>query len=403
MGKTGGKITIAGIGMDGAATLTAEARNAIESADILMGAARMLEPFRAFGKRTFTEYRAEELARFIEENEGADICVLMSGDSGFFSGTEQLVRLLEKRGMAAEVLPGISSLSYFAAKIDKPWQSMKVVDLHGSAANIARAGARNSLCFFLLGGENTPNSVCRRLCEYGLGELRVWVGSDLAYPSERIIQGTAQTLRETDISGLCVMVTENEAPERGTRFGIPDEEFTRGSVPMTKAEVRSVIMSKLKVPENGICWDLGCGTGSVSVEMALSCFEGTVYAVDRSEEAVALTKENAVKFRCDNIRAVLGEIPEALTGLPAPDSVFIGGASGRIGAVLDEAYSRNPGAAVAATVVSLETLNEAISAFDKRGISPQIVQIAVTRTKRLGSHTMLSAENPVFIISAALE
>ncbi len=403
MGKKRGKITIVGIGMDGAATLTAEARTAVERSDVLMGAARMLEPFQALGKRTFTEYRAEELARLIEENEGADICVLMSGDSGFFSGTERLVRLLEKRGREAEVLPGVSSLSYFAAKIGKPWQSMKVVDLHGSGANIARAGARNRLCFFLLGGENTPNSVCSRLCEYGLGGLRVWVGSDLGYQSERIIQGTAQTLRETDISGLCVMATENEFPERGTRFGIPDEEFTRGSVPMTKAEVRSVIMSKLKVPENGICWDLGCGTGSVSVEMALGCFEGTVYAVDRSEEAVALTKANAVKFRCDNIRAVLGEIPEALTGLPEPDSVFIGGASGRIGAVLDEVYSRNPGAAVAATAVSLETLNEATAAFGERGISPQIVQIAVTRTKRLGSHTMLSAENPIFIISATPE
>lgn len=397
-----GKITIAGIGMDGAATLTAEARSAIESAEVLMGAARMLEPFRALGKRTFTEYRAEELARLIEENEGAGICVLMSGDSGFFSGTERLVRLLEKRGRAVNVLPGISSLSYFAAKIGKPWQSMKVVDLHGIGANIANiaiAAARNGLCFFLLGGENTPNSVCSRLCEYGLGGLRVWVGGDLAYPSERIIQGTAQTLREAEFPRLCVLVTENEFPERGARFGIPDEEFTRGNVPMTKTEVRSVVISKLKVPEKGVCWDLGCGTGSVSVEMALSCSEGTVYAVDRSEDAISLTKANAVKFRCDNIRAVLGEIPEALAGLPAPDSVFIGGASGKIGAVLDEAYSRNPGATAVVTAVSLETLNEATAAFGERGISPRIVQTAVTRTKRLGSHTMLSAENPIFIIT----
>ncbi len=397
-----GKITIAGIGMDGAATLTAEARSAIESAEVLMGAARMLEPCRALGKRTFTEYRAEELARLIEENEGAGICVLMSGDSGFFSGTERLVKLLVKRGKSAEVLPGISSLSYFAAKIGKPWQSMKVVDLHGIGANIANiaiAAAWNGLCFFLLGGENTPNSVCSRLCEYGLGGLRVYIGGDLAYPSERIIQGTAQTLREAEFPGLCVLVTENEFPERGARFGIPDEEFTRGSVPMTKAEVRSVVISKLKVPEKGVCWDLGCGTGSVSVEMALSCSEGTVYAVDRSEDAISLTKANAVKFRCDNIRAVLGEIPEALAGLPAPDSVFIGGASGKIGAVLDEAYSRNPGATAVVTAVSLETLNEAAAAFGERGISPRIVQTAVTRTKRLGSHTMLSAENPIFIIT----
>lgn len=398
-----GKITIIGTGMDGAATLTCEARAAVESAEVLMGAERMLEPFAKLGKRMFSEYRAEELARLIEENESAEICVLMSGDSGFFSGTERLVKLLGEHGISPGVIPGISSLSYFAAKIGKPWQSMKIVNLHGNGANIARAAARNSLCFFLLGGENTPNSVCRRLCEYGLGGLRVRIGGDLAYPTERIVEGTAQSLCGTDISGLCVMATENNSPERGVRFGIPDEEFIRGSVPMTKTEVRSVIMSKLRVPENGVCWDLGCGTGSVSVEMALACHEGTVYSVDRSEEAVSLTITNALKFRCDNIRAVLGEIPEALSALPAPDSVFIGGASGRIGAVLNEVYSRDPRAAVTATAVSLETLNEAIAAFGEHGISPQIVQTAAARAKRLGSHTMLSAENPIFIISATPE
>jgi len=398
-----GKITIVGIGMDGAATLTAEARNAIGSAEVLIGAERMLKPFQALGKRTFSEYRAERLVQLIEENESAEICVLMSGDSGFFSGTERFVKLLGERGISFEAIPGISSMSYFASKIAKPWQSMKVVDLHGSGANVARAAARNRLCFFLMGGENTPNSVCRRLCEYGLGGLRVWVGGDLAYPSERIIQGTAQSLSDAEASGLCVLATENDSPERGTRSGIPDEEFTRGNVPMTKAEVRSVVISKLRIPEKGVCWDLGCGTGSVSIEMALGCFEGTVYAVDRSEEAVALTNANALKFCCDNIRAILGEIPEALADLPAPDSVFIGGASGRIGAVLDEVYSRNPKAVVTITAVSLETLNEAITAFGERGISPQIIQVSVTRTKHLGSHTMLSAENPIFIISATPE
>lgn len=395
-----GKITIIGIGMDGAATLTAEALKAAQSADLLIGAERMLKPFQPLGKRTAAAFRAEEIVRIAEENPTAEICVLMSGDSGFFSGTERLVALLGERGRSAEVICGVSSLSYFAAKLGKPWQSMKIVDLHGHGANIARAAARNRLCFFLLGGENTPSFVCRRLCGYGLEELRVWIGSDLGYPGERIVRGTARSLADTDISGLCVMVTENDFPETGLRFGIADEEFTRGDVPITKSEVRSVIMSKLRVPESGICWDLGCGTGSVSVEMALACSDGTVYSVDRNEDAISLTNANAVRFRCDNIRAVPGEIPDALSALPAPDCVFVGGASGRIGAVLDETYSCSPKASVAVTAVSLETLNEAATAFEQRGISPQIVQISVTRTKRRGSHTMLTAENPIFVISA---
>lgn len=398
-----GKITIAGIGMDGAATIADEARTAIERAEVLIGAERMLEPFAVLGKKMISEYRAEDILRIIDENSEAEICVLMSGDSGFFSGTERLLGLLRESGKSVEVLSGISSLSYFAAKIGKPWQNMKIVNLHGSSANIARAVARNRLCFFLLGGENTPVAVCRRLCEYGLDEVDVFLGCDLAYPNERIMRGKASEFCETDVSGLCVMVTENNSPEQGVRIGITDEEFTRGNVPMTKSEVRSVVISKLLIPEKGVCWDLGCGTGSVSVEMALSCCDGTVYSVDKSEEAVSLTKANALKFRCDNIRAVLGDIPEALAKLPTPDSVFVGGASGEIGTVLDEVYSRNPKAAVAVTAVSLETLNEATSAFDRHGISTQIVQIAVTRTKRLGSHTMFSAENPIFVITGISE
>lgn len=396
-----GKVTIAGIGMDGASTLTAEARSAIERAGVLIGAQRMLEPFGGLGKKMFSERRAEEILRIIGENDKSDICVLMSGDSGFFSGTGRLLGLMREKGATAEVLPGISSMSYFAAKIGKPWQNMKIVNLHGNSANIARAAARNQYCFFLLGGENTPASVCRRLCEYGLGEVNVFLGSDLAYPTERITRGKAREFRETDVSELCVLVTENNSPEQGTRVGISDEEFTRGNVPMTKSEVRGVIISKLRIPEKGVCWDLGCGTGSVSVEMALACCDGAVYSVDKSEEAVSLTKANALKFRCDNIRAVRGNIPEALAELPAPDSVFVGGASGQIAAVSDEVFSRNPRAVVVAAAVSLETLNEAACAFNRHGLSPRIVQIAVTRTKRLGSHTMFSAENPIFVITAS--
>lgn len=395
-----GKVTIAGIGMDGALTLTSEVKSAVERADILIGAERMLEPFKVLGKKMFSEYRAEGILRITEENPEAEICVLMSGDSGFFSGTERLLALLRESGKSAEVLAGVSSLSYFAAKIGKPWQNMKIVNLHGNNANIARAAARNRYCFFLLGGENTPAAVCRRLCKYGLGAVDVFVGCDLAYSDERIVSGKASEFCETEFSGLCVMVTENGSPEQGARIGISDDEFTRGDVPMTKSEVRSVVISKLQIPQRGVCWDLGCGTGSVSVEMALSCCEGAVYSVDKSEEAISLTKANAVKFRCDNIRVVSGNIPEALAELPAPDSVFIGGASGKIGAVLDEVYSRNPEAVIVATAVSLETLNEAVSEFDKRGVSAQIVQLAVTRTKRLGSYTMLSAENPIFVITA---
>ena len=115
-------------------------------------------------------------------------------------------------------------------------------------------------------------------------------------------------------------------------------------------------------------------------------------------EAVELTRENAFKFGCDNIEIISGSAPEALEELPAPDSVFIGGSSGKISEIADIAFAKNPNAVIVVTAVSLETLNDAVSAFEQYETEPEIVQIAVTRTKKIGSHTMLSAENPVFII-----
>jgi precorrin-6Y C5,15-methyltransferase (decarboxylating) len=148
-----------------------------------------------------------------------------------------------------------------------------------------------------------------------------------------------------------------------------------------------------------MCWDIGCGTGSVSVEMALQCFDGRVYAVDKNEEAAELTRQNAYKFGCDNIEIISGTAPETLYGFPAPDKVFIGGSCGKISEILNIVYEKNSKADVVITAVSLETLNEAINSFAYFGIdSPEIVQIAVTRTRKLGNHTMLSAENPIFIM-----
>ena len=133
----------------------------------------------------------------------------------------------------------------------------------------------------------------KRLCEYGSGDLTVHIAARLAYPDERIISGKANEFTNTECDGLCAVITENKSPESCARFGIPDTEFERGNVPMTKSEIRAVLASKLKVCYNDTVWDIGCGTGSVSVECALAANDGTVFAVDKNDEAVSLTNKNA--------------------------------------------------------------------------------------------------------------
>lgn len=390
------KIYIVGIGMDGGKTLTAEAKKAIEGSDVLIGAKRMTEPFEGLGKQIFVSWKTDEICEYLAGGNIGTAAVLMSGDCGFFSGAEALAKRLA--GYETEIIAGISAPVYLSAKLGIPWQEMKFVSLHGTDANIVRSVRRSPECFFLLGGSVTPADICKRLCEYGMGDITVHIGSRLAYPDERIISGTAQELSEVQCDPLCAVITENRMPEKCVRSGIPDGEFVRGEVPMTKSEIRAAVASKLEICYNDTVWDIGCGTGSVSVECALAAYEGTVFAVDRNEAAAALTEQNARKFGCDNITTICGSAPEVLEALPSPDKVFIGGAGGNIAAILGAAMKGGNLPKIVITAVTLETLGEATEALRSHCFTANVTQLSAVRTRVIGSHTMLDAQNPVFVI-----
>ncbi len=392
------EVYIIGAGMDGAATLTAEAGAAIAAADELIGAERLLGLCGGFGKPSFASVSADEIAEHIAASERGRIAVLMSGDCGFYSGAKRLLPLLG--GCEVKVISGISAPIYFCSRLKMPWQDLHFVSLHGREGAIVRQVCSHEKTFFLLGGKIAPSDICQRLTEYGLGNLTVHIGENFALENERIISAPASELTELKTGGLCAAVVENLGYERGIPSCVPDGEFIRGKTPMTKAEVRCVCVSKLNIEDGSVCWDVGAGSGSVSVEMALRCGEGRVYAVERDAEALRLIEQNRIKFGCDNIEAVAAAAPEALAPLPAPDRVFIGGSGGRLKEIAAAVRAKNPAALVAATAVSLETLAELRGLFSENA---EILQMAVTRTKRVGEHTMLSAENPVFIVRGTLK
>lgn len=374
----------------------------IEEADVLIGAGRMLRAFSHLGKPSFESWKADEIKAYIQSGSFETAAVLMSGDCGFYSGCEKLLHALEDYD--TEVICGISSPVYFCSRIKLPWQDMAFRSLHGESCNVIRTVCMNEYSFFLLGGKITPCDVCRKLCEYGMDSVKVYIGENLSYENEKISSGCASDFLSGEFSGLSVIVVHNPSYEKSLRTGIADSEFIRGKVPMTKSEIRSIVISKLGIDKNGICWDAGCGTGSVSVEMAFQAYEGMVFAADKNDEAVLLTKENCRRFRTDNVSVISGEAPSCFENIPAPDYVFIGGSCGRMHGIISLALSKNPSAVIVITAVSLETLTDAVNSMEKCGISsPEIIQAAVTRTKKLGSHTMLSAENPVFIIKGAAE
>ncbi len=396
------KIFIVGVGMDGDLTLTIQAKNVIEKADVLIGSERAVKPFLGLCKRVFYSWKTSEIKEILSNNLYDNAAILLSGDSGFFSAAKSLSEALREH--ETEVICGISSPSYFCAKIKKPWQQMKFISLHGKKNNIVRAVCENEFCFFLLGGETTPAEICTKLCEFGREKIRVYIGENLAYPSEKITVGTAEELAKIECSALCVLVTENADFERVKFVGIADEKFERGDVPMTKSAVRAAIISRLEIPERGVCWDIGSGTGSVSVEMALQCGLGTVFAVEKNDAASELTRKNLLKFGCDNVKIVKDTAPEILQDLPAPDRVFIGGSGGKLSEIIDVIFEKNKLCKIVVSAVCIDTLSECINALKAHGISsPEIIQLAASRAEFVGKHAMLRAENPIFLITAQKE
>ena len=390
------KIYIVGTGMDGAKTLTREAMEAIGKSDVLIGAERMLEPFKSLGKPMFAEYRSDDIERYLEDNSFITAAILMSGDCGFFSGAKKLSDKLAK--YSPEVICGISSPVYLCSKLAKEWSDCFFVSLHGKKSNIVRNVRAHKKTFFLLGGDVSPADVCRRLCEYRMGEIYVYIGKNLGYDNELILSGKASEFVENDTDGLCVMLCENPDYEQFIPSGIDDEKFIRGNVPMTKSEIRTVAVAGLDIGAESVCWDIGSGTGSVAIEMALRCVNGMVCAVEKNLEAVSLIEKNKLKFGCDNIIVFSGDATDVLNQLPVPDAVFVGGSSGQLSKIIETAVAMNSNLRLTVTAVSMETLFECTSILDVLGFEAEITQIAVTHTRKVGRHTMLNAENPIWII-----
>ena len=169
---------------------------------------------------------------------------------------------------------------------------------------------------------------------------------------------------------------------------------------MTKEEVRSVSLSKLRLTEDSICYDVGAGTGSVSVEMALRADQGQVFAIEKKEEAAALLEENKQKFAVDNLEIIKGEAPQALENLPAPTHAFIGGSSGNLKEIVALLLGKNPQVRIVINCITLETISEALDVLKEYGFQQrEVVQLAASRSKEIGRYHLMMGENPIYIIT----
>jgi precorrin-6Y C5,15-methyltransferase (decarboxylating) len=178
-----------------------------------------------------------------------------------------------------------------------------------------------------------------------------------------------------------------------------DELFIRGNIPMTKSEVRAVSISKLELEPDSILYDVGAGTGSVSVEAALAAKQGHVYAFEQKPEGCDLIAQNAEKFGVHNLTIVSGKAPETFHGLPAPDRVFIGGTGGNMTEILDELLQNNAGLRIVLNLIALESLNQALTYIKEKNLSSEIVALQVSKAEKIGPYHMMQGQNPIYIIT----
>ena len=401
----GQKVSLVGIGMGTADTLTQEGKQALECADLLIGAARMVEHIRKPGQEVWTGYKPEEICAYIAAHpEHKNVAIALSGDVGFYSGAKKILETLHRElpMVQKKVYCGISSMIYFCAKLETPWEDVHPVSLHGRECNLPGLLRIYGKIFAIVGTTDGIAKLCQKLQRYGMGDVRVEVGERLSYPEEKITRGYAWQLTELETDSLSVVLFTREGKEAIVTHGIPDEAFIRGKVPMTKEEVRGISLSKLQLTRNSIIYDVGAGTGSVSVEMAMQAVEGRVYAIEKNPEAVELLYKNKEKFAADNLEIVEGLAPEACVDLPVPTHAFIGGSSGNMKDILKLLLSKNPGIRVVINCIALESVGEAMNCLNVLPFEQvDIAQVQVAKGKKAGSYHLMMGQNPVYVIAAS--
>ena len=402
--ETDREVYLIGMGPGRASLLSVETRQVLGSCEVLIGSGRMLQEAHQVlteDKPCFISVRKEEIAAYLKEHSGIKrAAVLYSGDVGFSSGAKGMEELLAGSFHVSRI-PGISSPVYFLSALGLSLEEAALVSCHGREQELIPLLLEGKKVCALLGGRSQLSGLCEKLVFYGLSDVGVTAGERLSYPEERISRGRPEDFigKETDSLTIALLERTESGTGRRSLPGLPDDSFSRAKVPMTKEEIRVLSLAKLNLKRDSIVYDIGSGSGSVGIEAALFATEGKVYAIEKKEEAYALTGENARKHRASNLLQIRGEAPEALQELPAPTHVFIGGSSGRLTEIIEAVLQKNDRARIVINAITLETLGTLLKRKreNPRCRNMELLQVQVTRVKELSIYHLTESENPVWI------
>lgn len=401
------EITLTGMGMGNKGTLTIDGLCAIEEAELVIGTGRLLETAGSITNMAYKEiynaYDAGLIYKYIKEHpQYAKIVILLSGDTGFYSGAKRLEEVLSGlHGYNLKVIPGISSVVYLAARLKMDWQDIKLISLHGRVQNVIAAIKNNKRTFVLLGAKDSIAWLAGLCIQYGLLDVIFHIGRNLGYNDEEIISGSPSDFTMYINNGFlyCIIIENPSAGRSIVTHGIPDSQFIRGNVPMTKEEIRVISVSKLHLVKDAVVYDIGAGTGSVAAECARVAYNGRVYAIEKNNNAASLIEQNKLLHSAFNLEVVNGTAPGILEGLEPPTHVFIGGSSGKLSQIIDSVFAKNSNVRIVINAVTLETIAEVERIIkEKENLKTDITCVTVSKARALGNYHLMEALNPVWII-----
>lgn len=401
-------VTVVGIGDDGCCSLAGRAMNAVARAQFLVGGERQLAFFPEFkGERIVVANGLsavlDRVADIAHEN---NVCVLASGDPLFF-GIGSL--LIQKFGVEhVEVLPHPSSMQWAFARIGMKWDDAAFISLHGkkAASFVTRLRCHRKVAI-LTDPEHSPSRIANALLLYNDAEWDAWVCENLAGVDERVRRFSIPELSAcNDIGDLNVLILVRSSAAWRPSATIPflHEDLFAKRMPkkglITKREVRLLSLAAMGIRRDAIVWDIGAGSGSVSIEAALLAPEGRVYAVEIDPEGIEICRENMLSHAVDNVVVIEGRAPEALAPLPSPDAVFVGGSKGSMREIVDYCLDQlRPGGRMVVNAITLENSAEAYEALRARGLEPEVTLVQISRAEPLARYMRYEALNPIQIFA----
>ena len=398
-------VAIIGMGMT-IEDLTAKQLEIIDTADILVGGKRLLNLFKeSRARKKIIGKDIDEVVNFVrQEMKKQKIVVLASGDPLFFGIGRRLVNAIGAKNTM--VYPNISSVSAAFARIKEPWDDVQVISLHGrkNERRLLKALKEKNKTAVFTDPKNNPAWLAGRLLENQFLNYKICVLEALGSVSEKVNWYTlaeAARMKFADPNLVVLKRSPIDTKDKERLFlGAPDNWYDHQKGLITKSEIRSVTLSKLRLASDHILWDLGAGSGSVAVEAALLIKKGKIFAVEKNPERVTQIRYNKKRFGIGNLTAIQATLPQGLEKLPRPDRVFVGGGGKQLKSIITAAaqYLKPKGVMVINTVL-IPNAEAARAALEKLDFNTEVIQVQINRSRQMPWAERLEALNPVWIIS----